>query len=121
MLVLTRETGERIVIGRDMYVTVVEARGDRARLGFDVPDGVSVHREEVFEKIQANPEASTLKVEDTRDVLLGACHVALACIERTELNMCNYNDEDVKKLNDAAIVVWAVLQGALAKVGESQA
>ncbi len=49
MLVLTRRVGERIVIGDDVTVTVLEVRGDQVRLGVDAPREVQVFREEVLE------------------------------------------------------------------------
>jgi carbon storage regulator len=51
-LVLARKTDEVIRIGDDIRITVVEIRGEKVRLGIDAPDGVSVHREEVFDAIQ---------------------------------------------------------------------
>lgn len=48
MLVLTRRIGERIVIGEDVTVTVLEVRGDQVRLGVDAPRDVKVFREEVL-------------------------------------------------------------------------
>jgi carbon storage regulator len=51
MLVLGRKQNERVVIGRDIIVTVLEARDGRVRLGFEAPPGTPIHREEVFEKI----------------------------------------------------------------------
>lgn len=47
MLVLSRKKSERIVIGDEMTVTVIEIRGDRVRLGIDAPRDVPVHREEI--------------------------------------------------------------------------
>jgi carbon storage regulator len=55
MLVLSRKRGERIVIGTDVTVTVLEVRGDRVRLGFDAPVEVPVHREEVCRGIKDGP------------------------------------------------------------------
>lgn len=52
MLVLTRERSERIMIGEEIIITVVEVRGDKVRLGIDAPHGVPVHREEVYKLIQ---------------------------------------------------------------------
>ena len=52
MLILTRRVGERIVIGTDISVKVIEVRGKQARIGVDAPRGVVVHREEITE--QAN-------------------------------------------------------------------
>lgn len=52
MLVLSRKKGEKVKIGDDMEVVVVEIRGDKVRLGFDIPKKVPVHRMEVYEKIK---------------------------------------------------------------------
>lgn len=48
MLVLTRRKDERIVIGENVFLTVVEIRNDKVRLGIHAPEDVSVHREEVW-------------------------------------------------------------------------
>ena len=53
MLVLTRHKDEIIRIGDDIKVTVLEIRGDKIRLGIDAPPEVQVHREEVYQAIQA--------------------------------------------------------------------
>jgi carbon storage regulator len=47
MLVLSRKKGERVVVGQDIYVKVIEIRGDRVKLGFEGPDEVPIHREEL--------------------------------------------------------------------------
>jgi carbon storage regulator len=47
MLVLSRHVDERIMIGNDIVITVVEFRGDKVRLGITAPDHVEVDREEV--------------------------------------------------------------------------
>lgn len=52
MLVLSRKVNEAVVIGDDVSVTVVEIRGDKVRLGFDAPNDVTVHRQEVWFAIQ---------------------------------------------------------------------
>jgi carbon storage regulator len=48
MLVLTRQRDERIMIGEDIVITVVEIRRGHVRLGIDAPASVPVHREEVY-------------------------------------------------------------------------
>ena len=53
MLILTRRCGEGIKIGRDITVTVLGIKGNQIRLGIDAPKDVSVHRNEIFERIQA--------------------------------------------------------------------
>ncbi|MBN2476025.1 MAG: carbon storage regulator [Pirellulales bacterium] len=51
MLVLSRKRGERIVIGQEIEVVVLEVRGDRVKLGFVGPAEVPIHRRETHEKI----------------------------------------------------------------------
>lgn len=51
MLVLSRKRGERIVIGSGVTLTVMEVRGNRVKLGFIGPAEVSIHREEVHQRI----------------------------------------------------------------------
>lgn len=53
MLVLTRKLGESIVIGNNVRVTVLEMQGKQIRLGIEAPPEVSVHRGEVYERIEA--------------------------------------------------------------------
>jgi len=55
MLVLTRRVNERIVIGDDVTVTVLEVRGDQVRLGIEAPRDVKVFREEVLHRDEPNP------------------------------------------------------------------
>jgi carbon storage regulator len=60
MLVLTRRAGESVMIGDDVVITVLEARGDVIRLGIQAPRDVQVHREEVWKELQAvNREAAS--------------------------------------------------------------
>lgn len=59
MLVLTRKTGEGIIIGDDIRITVVELKGGGVRIGIDAPREMKVHRQEVYERIkQENKEAT---------------------------------------------------------------
>lgn len=62
MLVLSRKKGERVVIGQDIQVTVLEVRGDRVKLGFYGPGDVLIRREELLHKPQAaqSPSETTL-------------------------------------------------------------
>lgn len=52
MLVLSRKRDERIVIGDNIVITVVEVRGDKVRLGIDAPSEVPVHRQEVLDAMR---------------------------------------------------------------------
>ena len=58
MLILTRRPGESVKIGDDVTVTVLGVKGDQARLGFTAPPDVAVHREEVYDRIRNQAEAS---------------------------------------------------------------
>ena len=69
MLVLTRRAGESVVIGDDIVITVLEARGDVIRLGINAPRDVQVHREEVYKELQAaNQEAASPTEAEVRAV-----------------------------------------------------
>lgn len=59
MLVLSRKVGESIVIGSDVIITVLEVRGDHARIGIDAPRSVSVHRQEVHDELVRTNRAAT--------------------------------------------------------------
>ena len=52
VLVLSRKRDEKIIIGENIEITVVEIRGDKVRLGIEAPMDVSVHRKEVFDAIR---------------------------------------------------------------------
>ena len=52
MLVLSRKKDERIMIGDNVSIMIVDIRGDKVRLGIEAPAEISVHRREVYEAIQ---------------------------------------------------------------------
>jgi carbon storage regulator len=59
VLVLTRKHGEKLLIGEDIVITVLDTRGDSVRLGIDAPRGVSIQRIEVVEAVtEANLSAT---------------------------------------------------------------
>lgn len=49
MLLLSRKRDEKLVIGDNIVITVVEIRGDKVRLGVEAPKDIPVHRREVYE------------------------------------------------------------------------
>jgi len=59
MLILTRKIGETLIIGDDVKVTVLGLKGNQIRIGVDAPKSVAVHREEIYERIQAEKNADT--------------------------------------------------------------
>ena len=57
MLVLSRKTGESVVIDGAIKVQVLEIKGNAVRLGIDAPKEIPVHRSELFERLRANETA----------------------------------------------------------------
>ena len=56
MLILTRRVGESLIIGDDVVVNVLGVKGNQVRIGVDAPKDVSVHREEIYDRIQAEKD-----------------------------------------------------------------
>ena len=52
MLILTRRVGETLMIGDQITVTVLGVKGNQVRVGISAPKDVSVHREEIFQRIK---------------------------------------------------------------------
>lgn len=70
MLVLSRRTGQKIVIGNEIVIEVVSVTSDSVRLGISAPNDTSVHRFEVFAEIQAaNLAAETVVAEIEQSAL----------------------------------------------------
>ena len=69
MLVLTRRTGQSIMIGNDVTVTVLEIRNDQVRIGVAAPRSVQVHREEIYEQIARENEAAVRDARSAAEAL----------------------------------------------------
>ena len=65
MLILTRRVGESLIIGDDVTVTVLGVKGNQVRIGVDAPKTVSVHREEIYERIQKEKQGESTEQQPT--------------------------------------------------------
>ena len=65
MLVLTRKRGERVLIGDDIIITVIDVRGEGVRIGFEAPKGIPIQRHEVVAAVsEANRAAASTDAGD---------------------------------------------------------
>ena len=62
MLILSRKINEKIMIGDDISVSIIEIRGDQVRIGVDAPRNVKVFRQEVYDAILAENKAASESV-----------------------------------------------------------
>ena len=61
MLVLSRKRGERIVIGPNIELMVVDIRGNKVRLAINAPRDISIHRQEIYRRIQDESHSLRMK------------------------------------------------------------
>jgi carbon storage regulator len=71
MLNITRRRGERIVVGDNVFVSVLEVSGGTVRLGIDAPRSVRVYREEIWLEVKAQNEAAAQAASATLPELPG--------------------------------------------------
>jgi len=62
MLILSRKVDEKIIIGDDIKISIIEIRGDQVRIGIDAPKKVKVYRQEVYDAIKAENKAALKSV-----------------------------------------------------------
>jgi carbon storage regulator len=81
MLVLSRKARQRIVIGENIELVVLAVTGDRVKLGFDAPSNVTIHREEIHQRIQSeSPTGDSAAV-----AALAHAEIVLADLRHTEV------------------------------------
>jgi carbon storage regulator len=111
MLVVARKVSERILIGDDIWIMIVDIRGDQVRIGVEAPKHLSVDREEVaIQKIVA-------KCETVAD--LEICGLPLRLINALEKMGCIYI-RDLKQISEATILAQPMLgKKAVAKIRQA--
>ncbi|OCG07570.1 carbon storage regulator [Gilliamella sp. wkB178] len=60
MLILTRRVGETLIIGDDVVITILGVKGNQVRIGINAPKEVSIHREEIYNRIHQTQD----KIDD---------------------------------------------------------
>ena len=88
MLILTRRVGETLMIGDEVTVTVLGVKGNQVRIGVNAPKEVSVHREEIYQRIQPAHQADH-----------GCLHVSY-CLEQFLKRHADGNNERKGERND---------------------
>ena len=78
MLILSRKINEKIMIGDDISVSIIDIRGDQVRIGVDAPKSVKVFRQEVFDAIKAENKAAaqSASILPALDIAGGTAHEA---------------------------------------------
>lgn len=64
MLILSRKLNEKIKIGNDITLTIIEIKGDQIKIGVDAPKDVKVFRQEVFNAIQDENKKAAMQSDN---------------------------------------------------------
>jgi carbon storage regulator len=82
MLILTRRVGETLMVGDDVTVTVLGVKGNQVRIGVNAPKEVSVHREEIYMRIQAEKNGQSASHDRSTEQDDCFLQIALLSIEK---------------------------------------
>jgi carbon storage regulator len=66
VLILSRRTDESIVIGDEVTITILSVKGKQVRIGINAPPDVSVHRQEIYQRIQDDEPADEASDENEK-------------------------------------------------------
>jgi carbon storage regulator len=65
MLIITRRPGERVMIGDDVVIAIIDVKGSNVRIGIDAPREIAVYREELLEAMKAEKTAGAQQTKPT--------------------------------------------------------
>jgi carbon storage regulator len=74
VLVLTRKIGEKILIGDNIEVTILDIRGDGIRIGIDAPRGITIQRDEVLRAVEAANQEASKQTAASEEQLFASLH-----------------------------------------------
>ena len=66
MLILSRKIDQKIRIGDDIVITLIDVKGDQVKIGVEAPSNVKVYRQEVFEASQSENKAAASQISMER-------------------------------------------------------
>ena len=84
MLIFTRKVGEAVIIGNDVKITVLHVKGSQIRLGIDAPSTVTVHREEIFSRIQNSNLSQAVPIAPSLSPALSAPSMTFSYLNSVE-------------------------------------
>ena len=68
MLILTRCVDEGLMIGNEVVVTILDVKGKQVRIGINAPKEITVHREEIYNKIKTEQRQAKLTSPNQKDI-----------------------------------------------------
>ena len=68
MLILSRKTNQKIVIGENVEITIIEVKGEQVKIGIEAPRNLKVFRREVYEEIQRKPSRTSYRKADFAEI-----------------------------------------------------
>jgi carbon storage regulator len=108
MLILTRRRGQSVKIGDEITITVLGTYGNQVRLGFAAPQHITVHREEVYQRIQADKVTNILEARSVNSSLR-PLERSSKCVSESDrgsgyprLTVCHTDSECATKINTSA-------------------